>query len=188
MGNDPEMADELLMGYIAAGHSEHVGTLIRRQGGPLIAFLRRTAPSTADADDIFQEVWLRVVRSARSYDPEQRFTAWLFTIAWNQVRGHWRRHKEQQSMRTGDGTDRLANERSPVPRADDTLLEAERNDRLRHVIGLLPERLAEAICLRYFEELSEKEMASRLGVPVGTVKSRLHHGIKRLSPLVRGEL
>ena len=188
MGNDLEMADELVMGYIAAGHSEYLSTLIGRQGGPLIAFLRRTAPCTADADDIFQEVWLRVVRSARSYDPEQRFTPWLFTIAWNQVRNHWRRHKEQQSVRTDDGPDSLANSRSAGPRADERLLEAERSDRLRRLIGLLPERLAEAICLRYFEELSEKEMASRLGVPVGTVKSRLHHGIKRLSPLVRGEL
>jgi RNA polymerase sigma factor (sigma-70 family) len=187
MGNEPEMADELLMGYIAAGQSDYVGTLIRRHGSPLIAFLRRTAPCMADADDIFQEVWLRVVRSARSYDPEQRFTAWLFTIAWNQVRNHWRRHKERQAVRTDDTTDSLANARYPGPRADESLLEAERRDRLRRLIGLLPERLAEAICLRYFEELSEKEMASRLGVPVGTVKSRLHNGIKRLSPLVRGE-
>lgn len=187
MGNEPEMADELMMGYIAAGHSEYVGTLIRRHGGPLVAFLRRTAPCAADADDIFQEVWLRVVRSARSYDPEQRFTAWLFTIAWNQVRNHWRRHKEQQSLRTDSRTDSLASAWHPGPRADESLLETERRDRLRRLIGLLPERLAEAICLRYFEELSEKEMASRLGVPVGTVKSRLHHGIKRLSPLVRGE-
>jgi RNA polymerase sigma-70 factor, ECF subfamily len=189
MGNEPEMADELVMGYIATGHSEYVGTLIRRHGGPLVAFLRRTAPSMADADDIFQEIWLRVVRSARSYDPEQRFTAWLFTIAWNRVRSHWRRHNEQQSMRTDDRTeaDNLADAQSAGPRADERLLEAERSARLRHLIGLLPERLAEAICLRYFEELSEKEMASRLGVPVGTVKSRLHHGIKRLSPLVRGE-
>ena len=187
MGNELEMADDLLMGYIAAGHSEYVGTLIRRHEGPLIAFLRRTAPCMADADDIFQEVWLRVVRSARSYDPEQRFTAWLFTIAWNQVRNHWRRQKEPQSMRSGRVTDSLADAQCPGPRADETLLEAERRDRLRHLIGLLPERLSEAICLRYFEDLSEKEMASRLGVPVGTVKSRLHHGIRRLSPLVRGE-
>jgi RNA polymerase sigma-70 factor (ECF subfamily) len=187
MGNELEMADELLMGYIAAGHSEYVGTLIRRQGGPLIAFLRRTAPRPADADDIFQEVWLRVVRSARAYDPGQRFTAWLFTIAWNRVRSHWRRHNERQAMRPDEGTDSLADARCPGPRADERLIELERGDRLRHLIGLLPERLAEAVCLRYFEELSEKEMASRLGVPVGTVKSRLHHGIKRLSALVRGE-
>ncbi len=187
MGDELEPADELLMGYIAAGRSECVGALIRRHGGPLTAFLRRTAPSTADADDIFQDVWLRVVRSARSYDPEQRFTAWLFTIAWNQVRTHWRRLKAQQSLCADDGADRLADARSCAPCADQRLLEAERGDRLRRLIGLLPDRLAEAICLRYFEELSEKEMATRLGIPVGTVKSRLHHGIKRLSPLVRGE-
>jgi RNA polymerase sigma-70 factor, ECF subfamily len=187
MSNEREMADELLMGYLAAGHSEYVGTLIRRHGGPLTAFLRRTAPCLADADDIFQEVWLRVVRSARAYDPEQRFTAWLFTIAWNQVRNHWRRHKEQQATRTDEGTDRLQDARCPGPGADQRLLDAERSDRLRRLIGLLPERLAEAVCLRYFEELSEKEIALRLGVPVGTVKSRLHHGIKKLAPLVRGE-
>lgn len=187
MGNELEMVDELLMGYIAAGHSEYIGTLIRRHAGPLVAFLRRTAPCVADSDDIFQEVWLRVVRSARSYDPNQRFTSWLFTIAWNQVRNHWRRHKAERSRRVDDGTETLANARCSRSAADERLLEAERSDRLLHCIDLLPERLAEVICLRYFEELSEKEMASRLGVPVGTVKSRLHHGIKRLSPLVREE-
>jgi RNA polymerase sigma-70 factor, ECF subfamily len=186
MGDELDMADELLMGYVAAGHSEHAAALIRRHEGPLIAFLRRTAPSAADADDIFQEVWLRVVRSARSYDPEQRFTSWLFTIAWNQVRTHWRRQNGRPPA-SDDGTDSRADTRCPGPRADERLIEVEEGDRLRHLIGLLPERLAEAICLRYFEELSEKEMALRLGVPVGTVKSRLHHGIKRLAPLVRGE-
>ncbi len=181
------MADELLMGYIAAGHSEHVGTLIRRHGGPLAAFLRRTAPCTADSDDIFQEVWLRVVRSARSYDPNQPFISWLFTIAWNQVRNQWRRHKQDRSRQIPEGTDALTNARCSPSAADEKLLETELSERLRRCIDLLPERLAEAICLRFFEELSEKEMASRLGVPVGTVKSRLHHGIRRLSPLVREE-
>jgi RNA polymerase sigma-70 factor, ECF subfamily len=186
MGDELDMADELLMGYVAAGRSEHAAALIRRHEGPLIAFLRRTAPSAADADDIFQEVWLRVVRSARSYDPEQRFTAWLFTIAWNQVRSSWRR-RSGRSPAPDDGMGRPADSRFPGPRADESLIEAEQGERLRHLIALLPERLAEAICMRYFEELSEREMALRLGVPLGTVKSRLHHGIKRLATLVRGE-
>ena len=49
----------------------------------------------------------------------------------------------------------------------------------------LPERLAQAILLRYFEELSEKEVAERLGVPVGTVKSRLHNGLRKLADAIQ---
>lgn len=187
MGDELDLADELLMGYIAAGQSQYTAALIRRHERPLIAFLRRTAPSAADAEDIFQEVWLRVVRSARSYDPDQRFTAWLFTIAWNQVRTHWQRQERRLRAAADEGSDGGEGVRCPRPPVDERLIEAEQGDRLRHLIGLLPERLAEAICLRYFEELSLTEMSSRLGVPVGTVKSRLHHGIRRLAPLVRGE-
>lgn len=75
----------------------------------------------------------------------------------------------------------------PRTGVDVELIEAERRARLRHLITLVPERLAEAIWLRYFEELSEKEMATRLGIPVGTVKSRIHHGIQRLKPRARDE-
>jgi len=188
MSIDLEMTDELLMGYIAAGQRDQVGILIRRHGDLLLTFLRRTAPSEADADDIFQEVWLRIVRGARSYDPAQRFTAWLVTIAWNQVRDQWRRHKSQQACSAGDSADNVEDVHCPGPGADVELLATERSNRLRRLIGLLPERLTEAICLRFFEELSEKEMATRLGIPIGTVKSRLHYAIKQLTPLVKGDL
>ena len=61
------------------------------------------------------------------------------------------------------------------------LFRSERSRRVRELVARLPERLSQAILLRYFEELSEKEVADRLGVPVGTVKSRLHHGLKKLA-------
>jgi RNA polymerase sigma-70 factor, ECF subfamily len=186
MENESELSDALLMGRLATGDGECVGALIRRHGRALLAFLRRTAPTAADADDVFQEVWLRVVRSAHAYDPQQRFTAWLFTIAWNQLRDHWRRQKAEPSV--ADDRDIGASEApSPRPGAEVQLIEAERRAHLRQLIALLPERMAEAIWLRYVDELSEKEMAARLGVPVGTVKSRLHHGMKRLEPLVKDE-
>ncbi len=184
---DTELPDALLMGHVAAGDPECVDVLIRRHGGALLTFLRRAAPTAADADDIFQEVWLRVVRSARTYDPAQRFTAWLFTIAWNRLRDHWRRHNARPPSGGNDGITFAEEASSPRAGVDARLIEAERSARVRQLIGLLPAKLAEAIWLRYFEELSEKEMAARLGVPVGTVKSRLHEGVKRLTPLVKDE-
>lgn len=63
----------------------------------------------------------------------------------------------------------------------------DRAERVRNLVARLPERLAQAILLRYFEELSEKDVAERLGIPVGTVKSRLHHGLKRLAQTIEEE-
>jgi RNA polymerase sigma-70 factor (ECF subfamily) len=186
MATEIDLPDAVLMGHVAAGEREAVSVLLDRHGGALLRFLRRAAPTRADADDIFQEVWLRVVRSARAYDPAQRFTSWLFTIAWNRLRDHWRRHNARLPGRE-DGTARLERATCPGAGAEAQLIEAEQNARVRQLIGLLPAKLAEAIWLRYFEELSEKEMAARLGVPAGTVKSRLHDGVQRLTPLVKDE-
>jgi len=188
MSEETELTDELLMGRIAAGQTESVGRLIQRHGGVLLGFLRRMTRSMVDAEDISQEVWLRVIRSAHSYDPTRRFSAWLFKIAWNRVRDHWQRIATQQARHVTTASDALDAVRSADRRPDEALLESERVDRLRQIIDQLPARLAEALCLRYFEELSEHEMAARLGIPVGTVKSRLHNGIKQLSPLVKGDL
>jgi RNA polymerase sigma-70 factor, ECF subfamily len=182
------MTDALLMGHIAAGEWEYVRPLIERHEAALIAFLRRITGRPADADDIFQEVWLRVVKSARSYDPAQRFSAWLFTIAWNRVRDYWRRRADVDARRVDHERSReWLNVPAETPPADEEILEAERGRRLREIVASLPDPLAEVVGLRYFEDLSEKEMAARLGVPLGTVKSRLHHGIRRLASMLGEE-
>jgi RNA polymerase sigma-70 factor (ECF subfamily) len=68
--------------------------------------------------------------------------------------------------------------------AEDDVIERDCARRLRDLVATLPDRLAEPLFLRYFEELSEREVAARLGVPVGTVKSRIHNALHRL----KGEL
>jgi RNA polymerase sigma-70 factor (ECF subfamily) len=173
--------DAYLVGSIANGDAEAVRPLIERYKKPLAAVLQRALGSSPDVDDVFQETWIRVVRSAHRYDPEQRFSAWLFAIAWNLVKDRWAKRAPQSD---GDLTTMVSTERSPEEQA----VANDRAERVREMVDRLPERLAQAILLRFFEELSEKEVAARLGVPVGTVKSRLHHGLRRLAEEMDEEL
>lgn len=161
------------MGSIANGDAEAVRPLMERYQRPLASLLQRALGRTPEVDDVFQETWIRVVRSAHRYDPEQRFSAWLFAIAWNLVKDRWSRRVDPEEV---DIAEMASRERSPEEHAVD----ADRAGRVREMVGRLPERLAQAILLRYFEELSEKEVAQRLGIPVGTVKSRIHNALQLL--------
>ena len=161
------------MGSIANGDADAVRPLIERYQRPLAALLQRALGRTPEVDDVFQETWIRVVRSAHRYDPAQRFSSWLFAIAWNLVKDRWSRRVVSEDV---DMTEMASGGRSPEEHAVD----ADRAERVREMVGRLPERLAQAILLRYFEELSEKEVAERLGIPVGTVKSRIHNALQLL--------
>jgi RNA polymerase sigma-70 factor (ECF subfamily) len=165
--------DAHLIGLIVNGDAEAVRPLIERYQHPLAALLQRALGRSPDVDDVFQETWIRVVRSAHRYDPAQRFSAWLFAIAWNLVKDRWSRRVDTADV---DLAAMVSPERSPEEQA----VAEDRAARVREMVARLPERLAQAILLRYFEELTEKEVAERLGIPVGTVKSRIHHGLKRM--------
>jgi len=170
--------DAHLIGLIVNGDAEAVRELIERYKRPLGSVLQRALGSSPDVDDVFQETWIRVVRSAHRYDPEQRFSAWLFAIAWNLVKDRW-----SKGVPVDDVDLALMPSFGASP--EQGAVDADRARQVRELVSRLPERLAQAILLRYFEELSEKEVAERLGVPVGTVKSRLHHGLKKLAEAIQ---
>lgn len=167
------MNDAHLIGRIVNGDTDAVRPLIERYQRPLAALLQRALGRSPEVDDVFQETWMRVMRSAHAYDPAQRFSAWLFAIAWNLVKDRWSRRVDNADID-------LATMASPEQSPEEQAVASDRAARVRDMVGRLPERLAQAILLRYFEELSENEVAERLGIPVGTVKSRIHHGLKQM--------
>jgi len=162
------VTDAHLVGRIVNGDTDAVRPLLERYRRPLAAMLHRALGS--DGDDVFQETWMRVVRSAHRYDPEQRFSAWLFAIAWNLVKDRWSRRVPTEAV------DLSLPSRESTP--EEQAVTRDRAAHVRDVVSRLPQRLAQAILLRYFEELSEREVAERLGIPIGTVKSRIHHGLR----------
>lgn len=165
--------DEALVGQVARGDQQALAELLRRWQRPLAHFLHRRTGGR-DVDDLYQEVWMRVVRAAERFDAERRFSTWLFHIAVNLCRDWHRRQPAEPVAGEAPGDVR------PSDRSD-AGIDVER------LLARLPEAQREVVALRYLHDLSEDEVATILDIPRGTVKSRLHHGIARLNALVRGE-
>jgi RNA polymerase sigma-70 factor (ECF subfamily) len=146
--------------------------LLERYQRRLFGFLLRRAPSQ-HAEDLFQETWLRVVRSRGSFDPARRFSTWLFQIANNLCRDGARRSAVEAKDRTRQQAE-LPSQGAAGMTALDAKLDAQKR------LAQLPESLREVLVLRYFEDLGEREIAEIVGVPPGTVKSRLHAAVRAL--------
>jgi RNA polymerase sigma-70 factor (ECF subfamily) len=165
-------SDEELMAAVARGDERALGALIDRHAARLHGFLVRVAGDRDDADDLLQETWIRVARGARTFDVARRVRPWLYGIAANLARDlHRRRAVRARAARE----ERSAAATAPAP----AFRPVDGMD-LRARLARLPDRLREALVLRFYEGLDEAEMAEALGIPKGTVKSRVHGAIREL--------
>jgi RNA polymerase sigma factor (sigma-70 family) len=170
-------SDAELIAAVAAGDGHALDGLYRRYERPLYQFLFRHG-GVRDVEDRFQETWLRVVSAAPRFDPTRRFSTWLFQIALNLCR-------DQRRRPPPDPVDPLTIERPALgagtAQATENALDAER------LLTALPEAQRSVLVLRYYCDYTEAEVAEILDCPIGTVKSRTHHALARLSEVVRAE-
>ena len=175
----PVDSDEDLMVQVQAGSDDALALLMDRWRAPLYGFLVRRVGD--GSDDIFQESWIRVVRARDRFDPERRFSTWLFQIANNLCRDRWRRLSAR-----GRAVEAFTRE-SIATRAPSTEPKIHEPDTMRARVLSLPEKQREVLILRYYQDLSEAEIADVLGIPKGTVKSRMHTAVKALRQLMEDE-
>jgi RNA polymerase sigma-70 factor (ECF subfamily) len=166
-------SDADLVRAVGQGDGIAFAELCTRWERPLYRFLHRCG-SGDDADDLFQETWMRVVRSASRFDPERRFSTWLFQIALNLARDLGRRRARSDADAASEPID------------DESPGRMERAIDARRLLDSLTEAQREVVVLRMFADLSEAECAEVLGCPRGTVKSRLHLAVKHLAERARG--
>lgn len=157
-----------------AGDASATRSLLERFHRPLYGTLLRLTKNPADAEELFQETFVRALNAGSRFDPTRRFKPWIFTIATNLARDRAKRaaHRATPELRAPEDLPEDAAARTEsrwILRAD-----------LATAIDALPEHHREVIELRYFEGMEEPEIAEAAGIPRGTVKSRLHHAIRKL--------
>jgi RNA polymerase sigma-70 factor (ECF subfamily) len=168
--------DEDLIGAVAVGDARAFEALYRRWERPIYQFLYRHTGGR-DADDLAQETWSRVARSAHRFDPSRRFSTWLFQIALNLCRD-WHRRAPPTGVEHADDVETAATGAGSAAATEAGL-------DTRRLLAALPEAQRDVVVLRYFHDCSEDETAEILGCPRGTVKSRMHHAMARLLALAR---
>jgi RNA polymerase sigma-70 factor, ECF subfamily len=171
--------DRTDMEKLQAGHDAALNDLMERHATPVFHFLCRMVGNEDDANDLAQETFVRVFKSSRSFRPEQKFSSWLFTIAANLARNHFRwraRHPNISLDVENPETEQSLGDTLPAnsPAPNEEALSVERAKAVRVAVGKLPEDLREAIVLCEWEELSIAEAATILKATPKAVESRLY--------------
>ncbi len=174
-----DASDRADMERLAAGHDAALNDLMERHATPVFHFLCRRVGNEEDANDLAQETFVRVFRARDNFRTNEKFSSWLFTIAANLARNHfrWRSRHPAISLetKTGDAEQTIGNLlSSDMPAPNEESLAAERAAAVRHTVSQLPEDLREAIVLCEWEEHSIAEAAKILDATPKAVESRLY--------------
>lgn len=177
MKNRTTLSDEQLMQQVQQGAEPAFNELYQRYSQRLLFFLYKMIGEEAKAQDLLQDVFLKVVEAPQKFDTKKPFKTWIFTVTANVCRNYLRAQK----------TARLFQEQLPKPTniAPDT---SNKAPSLEQQLSLALQQLSpvykEAFILKYKEGLSLKEIAAVLDCPLGTVKSRLHAATKKLAEIL----
>lgn len=174
------------------GNAAAFDTLVDHFSGRVFGFLYRLTGSRTDAEDLMQEVFVRLVRMIGAYQHDGRFEAWLFRIAANLCRDRVRKAKrtpKQISIDAGSDADGDTNTGSLLPSSgtaapDAGLVMQEDLDALGRALAELPEAERTVIMLRHFSDMSFKEIAESMGTPLGTALARAHRALGRLREIM----
>lgn len=171
-------SDEALMLAYAAGDAGAFEQLYGRHRVRLYGFLDRQLRNSALTDEVFQDIWQKVIAARGNWRPEAAFSTWLFTIAHNRLNDHWRSLKHRPPA---PADAELRTERVPDPHTPErTLSDFEQRRRLQVALDELPEEQREVILLRLEQELTLEEIGDITGVGRETVKSRLRYAMDKL--------
>ena len=175
-----ERSDEQLMVAVMAGDRIALAALVTRHHGSLLGYLYRLSGGDRTlAEDLVQETLLHMLRQ-RTYRCDRPFKPWLYRIATNLARDHFKSAAVRQRWREGDAEEVLLHLYESEPSPEEQALAAEQGNEVRVALAQLREEERVVVLLRFYQGFSLQEIAEALHIPLGTVKSRLSAGVHRL--------
>jgi RNA polymerase sigma-70 factor (ECF subfamily) len=181
-----EAGNEDLMLAYAGGEAAAFDILYGRHKGGVYRYLLRQCANGGVADELFQDIWMNVIRVRATYKPTAKFTTWLYTLAHNRLVDHWRSNGNATMLSIDDDNDTRARdtvESIPGARSDEPAVRVEQHElgaKLRAALAGLPPAQREAFMLQHEGGLSLAEIAELTGAGIETVKSRLRYAVAKL--------
>jgi len=180
--------DEEVVRRVLRGAKEDFGILVRRYQGRIVAHVRRIVGNREVALEIAQEAFMKAYQALARFDPQYRFSTWLYSIAGNAAIDHVRRKRPEvasldEPLPTGDG-ELYRDPQGPARTAEDIVGSQDIVRKVEVAIGQLPEAYREILLLRHPGGLSYEEIADVKKLPLGTVKNRIFRARQRLKEIL----
>ncbi|MBQ0142569.1 MAG: sigma-70 family RNA polymerase sigma factor [Prevotellaceae bacterium] len=190
MVNFLTFTDDKLVNMYMKGDNEAFDTLLNRYESKVFSYISYTVKDNELAQDLFQDVFIRVITTIRSghYTENGKFGSWVMCIAHNIIIDHFRTKKTENSVSydTEDENDNdILNDSSLVSNAniETEMIDAQRLREIKSLIALLPESQREVVLMRFYQELSFKDIADITGVSINTALGRMRYALMNLRKL-----
>ncbi len=180
MQKQTKLTDEQLVNAYAKGDNEAFDTLLNRHKDRVLAYIIHIVKNRDLAEDLFQETFVKAIMTIKQgrYTDTGKFSAWLTRIAHNLIIDHYRQEKSENTVSAdNDDTDLLNRRDLAEATIEDHLVEKQILKDVRKIIGILPASQREVVMMRYYKDMSFKEISEATGVSINTALGRMRYAI-----------
>lgn len=178
--DDYIVADDRRLAALAlAGDDTAFTYLFNRYRDAIRRLFAQRLGGTTDADDLLQETFIKVYINLGRYNPDYTFGQWVYTIARNTFVDFRRRRQEDLPI-----DERFAAPASPAPTPEESVINLQQRSQIEQYLDRLAPRYRQLILMRFFEEYSYEEIAAKLALPLGTVKTQIHRAREQMCRLI----
>jgi RNA polymerase sigma-70 factor (ECF subfamily) len=180
------VSDKKLVSQYISGNEDALKTLINRHKDRIYTAILFLVKDSHLAEDIFQDTFVKVIDTLRlnRYKEEDKFLPWVLRIAHNLCIDHFRRNKRMPMIATGEGTDIFDVLKFADVNAEDKMIYNQTAERVKTLVGNLPEEQRQVLILRHYSDMSFKEISDMMGVSINTSLGRMRYALINLRKLM----